>query len=330
MAQQKRNTQKEGTRRPRRSRRSSSSRRSGVFLACWLLVAISLVILFFAKKDVIMHNLNNAKAAILKTDNKQKVAQEVGDEDFDEEGDARTKSVKTQNSAQPFQKETAPSEVSKTLSSEDGTAKANSGNKDAAKKVSKAAQDAEKSSKANPKTASDKNLSKTSTKSPSKEVAKLAPNAPSAKSGNEGAKMNVSLCFVMIDGNGGVSRRVTKRSVEKTSGVLAASIKELLRGPQGSEGKAGTTTLIPEGTRLLGASIKNGVAVLNLSEDFEYNGAGVDGYLASLMQIVYTATEFKSVSSVQILIGGEKRDYLGSDGLLPGLYIGKPLTRAGF
>ena len=44
------------------------------------------------------------------------------------------------------------------------------------------------------------------------------------------------------------------------------------------------------------------------------------------MQIVYTSTEFSTVDSVQFLIDGNKKDYLGSEGQ----WIGSPLSRASF
>jgi spore germination protein GerM len=44
------------------------------------------------------------------------------------------------------------------------------------------------------------------------------------------------------------------------------------------------------------------------------------------MQVVYTATAFSTVDSVQILIDGEKKEYLGSEGV----WIGSPLARSSF
>jgi spore germination protein GerM len=44
---------------------------------------------------------------------------------------------------------------------------------------------------------------------------------------------------------------------------------------------------------------------------------------ARVWQIVYTATQFPKVSSVQLLIGGRRVDTLGGEGLL----IGAPLHR---
>ncbi len=48
-----------------------------------------------------------------------------------------------------------------------------------------------------------------------------------------------------------------------------------------------------------------------------------DGLEAQLKQVVWTATEFGSVRSVQILIGGKIADYLGPEGLR----IRDPLSR---
>jgi spore germination protein GerM len=85
-------------------------------------------------------------------------------------------------------------------------------------------------------------------------------------------------------------------------------------------------TLIPAGTKLLSAKVSGGVAYLNFNENFEINTYGVEGYIHQLEQIVYTATAFSTVNSVQFLIEGQKRDYLGSEGQ----WIGSPLSRSSF
>ena len=84
-------------------------------------------------------------------------------------------------------------------------------------------------------------------------------------------------------------------------------------------------TLIPSGTKLLSAKVTDGVAYLNFNENFERNPDGVEGYIYSLMQVVYTATSFSTVKSVQFLIEGQKKDYLGD-----GQWIGSPLSRYSF
>ena len=63
-----------------------------------------------------------------------------------------------------------------------------------------------------------------------------------------------------------------------------------------------------------------------VSEDFEFNTLGAEGYMGQLMQIVYTASNFSTVKSVQFLVEGEKKDYLGSGGQ----WIGSPLSKNSF
>ena len=84
-------------------------------------------------------------------------------------------------------------------------------------------------------------------------------------------------------------------------------------------------TLIPAGSKLLSARVSDGVAYLSFNEEFMVNSYGVDGYRNQLMQIVYTATAFSTVSSVQFLIEGEVIPYLSE-----GIWIGSPLSRGSF
>lgn len=132
------------------------------------------------------------------------------------------------------------------------------------------------------------------------------------------------LFFAEVDSNGSIFRYEEKRSVPKTNSPLTTTINELLLGPSKSD--INHRSFIPEGTKLLGASVKNGVATLNFSEEFQYNVYGIEGARTQLMQVVYTASVFPTVKSVQILIDGEKKEYLGSEGV----WIGTPLTTGNF
>jgi len=140
------------------------------------------------------------------------------------------------------------------------------------------------------------------------------------------AQMEQHLCFIQISGDGTVLRKEVVRSINKTDMPLTAAINALLRGPDLRDLEAGYMSLIPDGTRLLGASVSNGVATINFSDEFRYNPYGVEGYYGQLMQVVYTATAFGNITSVQFLIEGEKTDYLGSEGV----FIGAPLPRSTF
>lgn len=136
----------------------------------------------------------------------------------------------------------------------------------------------------------------------------------------------IRLFFVELNNDGSVARKEVVRSIPKTNSPLTAAINSLLEGPSADDIIDNCMTLIPEGTRLLSASVKNKVATLNFSEDFEFNPYGVDGLIHQLMQVVYTACSFPSVESVQFIIEGQKKEYLGSEGM----WIGTPLTVASF
>lgn len=143
----------------------------------------------------------------------------------------------------------------------------------------------------------------------------------------EVAYTNLQLCFVEIDSEGSVNRKLIKRSIPKNDSPLTTAIKLLLEGPDTTKpAEKDCMSLIPSGVSLLGAKVSGGVAYLDFSEKFEINANGVEGYQAQLMQVVYTATTFSTVNSVQILIEGKKQEYLGPEGI----WIGSPLSRNSF
>nr|MCR4579318.1 GerMN domain-containing protein [Treponema sp.] len=140
------------------------------------------------------------------------------------------------------------------------------------------------------------------------------------------ATSELELCFVLIDGDGSVLRKQIKRSVPKNDSPLTNAINLLLNGPDTTKAaEKNCMTLIPEGTRLISAKVQGGVAYLNFTEEFLFNGLGIDGQIHQLEQIVYTATAFPTVSSVQFMIEGKKQEYLSE-----GVWIGSPLSRANF
>jgi len=140
------------------------------------------------------------------------------------------------------------------------------------------------------------------------------------------ATMNIKLYFMIITSNGTVNRREVVRTMKKSDSPLMDAVNALIEGPNSSEADSGCRTLLSDGTRLLGASVRNGVATLNFSSEFEFNRYGIEGLRGQLQQIVYTATAFQTVESVQFLIDGEKKEYLGSEGV----WIGTPLRRSSF
>lgn len=134
------------------------------------------------------------------------------------------------------------------------------------------------------------------------------------------------LYFVKVDDNGDISMDNVVRPVYFEDSPLTETIRSLITGLTPSELNSGLLTLIPDGTILRSVSVRDGIAYIDFSEEFRFNPFGVEGYLAQLRQIVYTATEFPTVTAVQVLINGTVRDYIGPEGIS----IAEPLTRDSF
>lgn len=134
------------------------------------------------------------------------------------------------------------------------------------------------------------------------------------------------LYFVKVDDNGDIRMKDVVRPVYFEDSPLTETVRALIKGLTPSELNSGLLTLIPDGTVLHSVSVKNGIAFIDFSEEFRFNPFGVEGYYAQLRQIVYTATEFPTVTAVQILINGTIREYIGPEGVS----IAEPLTRDSF
>lgn len=134
----------------------------------------------------------------------------------------------------------------------------------------------------------------------------------------------VNLYFIKLDDDGTLRRQEVKRSIASSDTPLTDAIKTLLEGPTVDELNRKLMSLVPSGTRLLDARVLGSTVYLDFSESFMFNNYGIEGYAGQLMQIVYTATAFSNIKDVQILIEGQKREYLAADGI----YIGRPLSRS--
>jgi len=164
------------------------------------------------------------------------------------------------------------------------------------------------------------------TPAPSTTSVKPASNAPAPAAVKPVPVRKATLFFVTIDADGRVLRKEVVREIPQTDSPLSETLLTLFKGTNGAESGKGFRSLIPQGTRLLSATVKDGVATLNLSEEFQFNQYGIEGYLGQLSQIVFTATAFSTVKSVQFLIDGQRREYLGAEGV----WIGTPLSRDKF
>ena len=281
---------------------SKKAKRNGIFAAIWLLLILILIIVFLVKKDDFANNLKS-------TNFFERVVGTTPE--FIQNYETKKKENKSNGlldvdvAPVPGQKETQ----------EPGTYDLD----DLATEQEEAAENA----KAVPQKEEAK---KAEEQSETKEEAKESAEEKPQEKKKAGPVTNAKLFFVQVDADGNVNRKSVVRQIPKSDSPLTDTIKALLSGPQAFEK---SMTLIPEGTRLLSASVRNGIAALNFSEEFEFNAIGADGYRGQLMQIVFTATEFATVESVQFLIEGQRKDYIGS-GEDVWMWIGSPYTRSSF
>lgn len=106
-------------------------------------------------------------------------------------------------------------------------------------------------------------------------------------------------------------------------GVASAAMEGLLAGPSADEEQAGLATAIPDGTELLGVTITDGVATVDLSEEFG-SGGGSASMMGRVAQVVFTLTQFPTVDAVSFEVEGTPVTELGGEGLL----LAAPQTRA--
>jgi len=113
-----------------------------------------------------------------------------------------------------------------------------------------------------------------------------------------------------------VKRTVTEKD------ILASALENLIKGPTQYERDRGFITAVPAGLKIRGIAINGRTAEIDFNSAIEEGAAG-DILLKRVQQIVYTSTQFDSVSSIIIKINGQRRKSMGSDGFS----INGPLKR---
>ena len=152
------------------------------------------------------------------------------------------------------------------------------------------------------------------------------PVKPETDKNQPAAVRKAVIYWVRVDADGKLIPKSAIRLLPKSDAPMSDALEALFAAPTVDELKQGVRTLIPPDTKLRSAWVRDGVAFINVSEEFQFNQYGIDGALAQLLQVVFTATEFSTVKSVQFLIEGQKKDYLGAEGV----WIGSPLSRTSF
>ncbi len=169
-----------------------------------------------------------------------------------------------------------------------------------------------------------------------------SPSAEPSAAASPADTMIVRAYFVLGGEPGSVGLVPVLRTVPKSTAVAAAAMTALLAGPTAAEsGDRQITTAIPDGTKLLGVTIKSGVATVDLSTEFD-SGGGTASMQYRLSQVVYTLTQFGTVKSVLFKIDGVTVTVFGSEGItldgpvgradyydqLPSIFVDRPAYRA--
>ena len=113
----------------------------------------------------------------------------------------------------------------------------------------------------------------------------------------------------------------TDQAVPATTSVARAALDRLLTGPSAAGYAAGLRSQIPAGTALLGLNISAGTATVDLSSSFE-SAATPPAMPLRIAQVVYTLTQFPTVTSLRFEIDGQGRTVIG------GVPVQSPQTRA--
>jgi germination protein M len=114
-----------------------------------------------------------------------------------------------------------------------------------------------------------------------------------------------------------------RRFVARTAAPARAALAALLRGPTVAERREGYTSDVPGSTALRSVSLAQGVLTVDLSRRFE-TGGGSQSTRLRVAQVVYTASQFTSVSRVAFRLDGKAVTTIG------GVSVGSPVDRSSF
>lgn len=113
------------------------------------------------------------------------------------------------------------------------------------------------------------------------------------------------------------------RYVHPDSGLARGAMLALLAGLEPAEEARGLNTAVPAGTRLLGITVRDSCATVDLARVFE-SGGGTASMSQRLAQLVYTLIRVPGVHSVRLWLEGRPVDVFSGEGL----EITGPLTHA--
>jgi len=115
------------------------------------------------------------------------------------------------------------------------------------------------------------------------------------------------------------------RTHQPTQRVATAAIEDLLSGPTAEERASGLGSAVPDGTRLLGIGIRNGVATVDLTSEYQ-SGGGSLSMQTRLGQVVYTLTQFPTVQKVSFRLDGSPVNVFSNEGIV----LDHPVSRTDY
>jgi len=134
-----------------------------------------------------------------------------------------------------------------------------------------------------------------------------------------------------------------QREIPSTPRIAHATLRELIEGPSRADRALidGVSTAVPAETLLLGVTIDDRVATVDLSREFE-SGGGSFTMFARLAQVAYTVTQFPTVDAVRFELDGRPVTVFSGEGivldgpvsrddyldLLPGVFVDVPAAGA--
>jgi germination protein M len=134
-----------------------------------------------------------------------------------------------------------------------------------------------------------------------------------------------------------------EREIPSTPRIALATLRELVDGPTSDEAAKidGLASSVPDGTLVLGVTITDGLATVDLSREFE-SGGGSFSMFTRLAQVIYTVTQFPTVDEVAFLLDGRPVTVFSGEGImiegpaprsyfvdyLPGVFVDRPAAGA--
>lgn len=136
----------------------------------------------------------------------------------------------------------------------------------------------------------------------------------------EAPSMEVELYFANKSGDKLVK---TTKKIEKKEGMARATMQTLLQGT--NEGDL--MSAIPTGTKLLDINIKEGLCIVDFSEEFLEAGKGAINEKLAVQAVVQTLCQFDTVEKVEFRVNGKRIERLNQSEVAAEVFADKSILQ---